>query len=119
MARRATKDMYVLEPVGLVPGDDTVVRRKVFAGTRLADNWEPEEGSGGVEEYDVPTVGLGAAPHAYKEQLDDTGQVKDEHKPEHQRGRGRGRKSGEGSEGKKDETEVEAPAHVTAPKGKS
>ena len=76
MARRATKDMYVFEPVGLVPGDDTVVRRKVFAGTRLADNWEPEE-EGGVEEVDLPMVGLGAAPHAYKEQLDDTGQVKE------------------------------------------
>ena len=94
MARRATKDMYVFEPVGLVPGDETEVRRKVFAGTILLDNWRAED-DGGVEEADVPMVGLGAAPHAYKEQLDDTGQIKDEHLPEHQQKAARGRKAAE------------------------
>jgi hypothetical protein len=80
--------MYVFEPVGMVPGDDTVVRRKVFAGAYIADNWTPED-EGAVEDWDVPTVGLGAAPAAYKEQLDDTGVVKEEHAPAGKPPRGR------------------------------
>ena|SRR5436305_15293253 len=94
MARRANKDMYVFENVGVIEGDDTVVRRKVFAGDELLPSWEPENDSDVEEGEGQPGMqfGLGAAPHAYKGQLDESGQVKDEHKPEGQR-RGRGRKS--------------------------
>ena len=94
MARRATKETFVYEPVGLVPGDDTEVRRKVFAGDVVQDNWRAED-EGAVEEVDLPMHGLGAAPQAYKSQLDETGAVHDDHLPEHQQKAARGRKPAE------------------------
>ena len=82
MARRATKDTIAFEPVGVIPGDDTVVRREVKAGGVVPDHWDVED-SGAVEEDESGggmTAGLGAAPHAYPHQIDeDTGRVKDEH----------------------------------------
>jgi hypothetical protein len=94
MARKANKDTFVFEHVGVIEGDDTVVRRKVFAGDELLPQWEAENDSDVDEAEGQPNMqfGLGAAPHAYKSQLDESGAVKDEHKPEGQR-RGRGRKS--------------------------
>jgi len=79
MARRATKDTIAFEPVGVVPGDDTVVRREVKAGWDIPDHYQLEN-DGDAEEYDGGmTAGLGAAPPAYKHQLDDDGKLRDEH----------------------------------------
>jgi len=79
MARRATKDTIAFEPVGVVPGDDTVVRREVKAGWDIPDHYQLED-DGAAEEYDRSmTAGLGAAPAAYKHQLDDDGLVAEEH----------------------------------------
>ena len=81
MARRATKDTYAFEPVGVVPGDDTVVRREIKAGWDIPDHYQLEN-EGDAEEYGGMVAGLGAAPHAYKHQLDEHGQVSEEHAPD-------------------------------------
>jgi len=103
MPRRATKDTIAYEPVGVFPGDDTTVRREVRAGYDVPDNWDLED-SGAVEEYGGFAAGLGAAPAAYKHQLDtETGQVKDEHVEDVQpetRVQARGKARGRGSESK-------------------
>jgi len=79
MALRATKDTFVLENTGGGPG--TEVRRQVMAGDVIFQG-EPES-AGDFEEYDAKmTAGLGAAPPAYKRQLDDDGRIKDEHLPD-------------------------------------
>lgn len=103
MARRATKDTIALEPVGIVPGDDSVVQRQVFAGDEVPDHWQFEN-SGDVEDFEPRRTGLGAAPHAYKSQLEEDGTVKEEHQTEHQKskasgGSARGRKPAESSSG--------------------
>jgi len=78
--RIATSDGVANDPVGMVPGDDTVVRRQFFKGGAIPDNWEIVEGS--VEDDNRPPTGLGAAPHAYKHQIGEDGQVTDEHAPD-------------------------------------
>jgi len=81
MARRATKDTIAFEPVGVVPGDDTVVRREVKAGWDIPDHYQLED-EGAAEEVSPMVAGLGAAPHAYKHQLDENGQLAEEHEPD-------------------------------------
>lgn len=81
MARRATKDSIAFEPVGVVPGDDTVVRREIKKGWDIPDHYILEDESA-VEETSPMVAGLGAAPHAYKHQLDEHGQVAEEHAPD-------------------------------------
>jgi hypothetical protein len=87
----------------MVPGDDTVVRRQVFAGGIVPDNWILEDDD--TEEVPDTITGLGAAAPAYKHQVDEHGQVTEEHQVEvdeegqqHVGGRGRrGRKPAESS----------------------
>lgn len=86
MARVANRDTFMYERVGIQPGDDTEVRRQVIAGQPIPDHYLVGEDTdeGALEEVEgAPVVGLGAAPQAYKHQLDDRGQLKEEH-----RGRG-------------------------------
>lgn len=78
MARIATKDAFAWERVGLVPGDDTEVRRQVFAGQPIPDHYRVE--GDGFREGGPPVVGLGAAPQGYKHQVGDDGQITDEHR---------------------------------------
>jgi len=75
----ATSDGVAEDPVGVIEGDDTTVRRLFFKGQNVPDNWNIVEGS--VEDDERPTVGLGAAPHAYKHQIGEDGQVAEEHAP--------------------------------------
>lgn len=79
MARRATKDTFAFERVGIAPGDESEVRRQVIAGQLVPDHYRVEDGSA-VEETDGPPgVGLGAAPQSYKHQLDENGRLREEH----------------------------------------
>jgi hypothetical protein len=93
MARKVLKDTIAFEPVGLVPGDDTVVRREVKAGWEVPDNYIIEDESAVEEDADVPRTGLGAAPPYYKNQLDEDGRVLEEHAPEELEGAPRARKA--------------------------
>lgn len=79
MARRAIKDTFAFEQVGLAPGDDTEVRRQVIAGQPIPDHYRVEDSDAFVEEEGAPVVGLGAAPHAYKHQVGSDGQLLEEH----------------------------------------
>jgi len=79
MVRIAQKDTIAFEPVGLIPGDDTVVRREIKAGWMVPDHYQLED-EGAAPEVDAKVTGLGAAAPYYKHQLDaETGEVKDEH----------------------------------------
>jgi hypothetical protein len=79
MALKARKDGYAYEQVS----PDVFVRRQVFAGHDVPDGWyEDEEGNSPMQGDDAPRAGgLGAAPQAYKHQLDENGQIKDEELP--------------------------------------
>jgi hypothetical protein len=80
MARRATKDTIAFEPIGVIPGDDTVVRREVRAGGYVPDNWQLEDEGAAEDAPDFLGGGLGAAPQAYPHQIDpETGKIADEH----------------------------------------
>ena len=76
MARVAKKDTFAYEHVGVQPGDDTEVRRAVFAGQVVPDHYRVEN-AGDVEEVDLPRFGLGAAPHGYKGQIMADGSLRD------------------------------------------
>ena len=77
MAVRVSKDTYVYEQAG----PDTFVRRQVFAGQPVPEGWfEDEEGKTPFTGDPVARgAGLGASVAAYKHQLDESGNLAEEH----------------------------------------
>jgi hypothetical protein len=120
MARIATKDTIAFEHVGVVPGDDTVVRREVKAGGYVPDNWDLEDEGAAEESDSFSCTGLGAAPHGYPHQIDpETGKLKDEHVEDVDdatRPSSRAGKGGSGARGRKAEEKAETPAHRSGQK---